>query len=122
MDAMLKLLSQVVHTMLGNEPLLESILVLPLILKTYRWVLVACLLVAYGVFRVPSVLTASSTGRRSLIGVLMILALYAFLVSIFFAFVWRNERQARLALFAKIFGALILGGLAVAWLMYPFPA
>ncbi|MEP6800363.1 MAG: hypothetical protein ABJC07_00395 [Acidobacteriota bacterium] len=52
----------------------------------------------------------------------LIMALYAFLVSVFFAFVWRNERRDRLALFAKIFGALILGGLAVAWLMYPFPS
>ncbi len=52
----------------------------------------------------------------------LIMALYAFLVSVFFAFVWRNDRRERLALFGKIFGALILGGLAVAWLMYPFPA
>ncbi len=52
----------------------------------------------------------------------LIMAVYALLVSIFFAFVWRNERRDRLALFAKIFGALIVGGLAVAWLMYPFPA
>jgi len=52
----------------------------------------------------------------------LIMAVYALLVSIFFAFVWRNERRDRLMLFAKIFGALIVGGLAVAWLMYPFPA
>lgn len=52
----------------------------------------------------------------------LIMAVYALLVSIFFAFVWRNERRERLVLFAKIFGALIVGGLAVAWLMYPFPA
>ncbi|MCA1582478.1 MAG: hypothetical protein LC796_14015 [Acidobacteria bacterium] len=52
----------------------------------------------------------------------LIMAVYALLVSIFFAFVWRNERRERLLLFAKIFGALIVGGLAVAWLMYPFPA
>ncbi len=52
----------------------------------------------------------------------LIMAVYALLVSIFFAFVWRNERRERFLLFAKIFGALIVGGLAVAWLMYPFPA
>ncbi|MEP6770139.1 MAG: hypothetical protein ABJC61_15805 [Acidobacteriota bacterium] len=52
----------------------------------------------------------------------LIMSVYALLVSIFFAFVWRNERRERLLLFAKIFGALIVGGLAVAWLMYPFPA
>ncbi len=52
----------------------------------------------------------------------LIMTLYAFLVSIFFALVWRNDRRDRLALFAKIFSALIVGGLAVAWLMYPFPS
>jgi hypothetical protein len=51
----------------------------------------------------------------------LIMVLYALLVSIFFSVLWANERRARLRLFAKIFGALIVGGLAVAWLMYPFP-
>jgi hypothetical protein len=52
----------------------------------------------------------------------LIMTVYALLVSIFFAFLWRNERRERLLLFAKILGALIVGGLAVAWLMYPFPS
>ncbi len=51
----------------------------------------------------------------------LIMTLYALLVSIFFSVLWGNERAERLRLFAKIFGALVLGGLAVAWLMYPFP-
>lgn len=51
----------------------------------------------------------------------LIMTVYALLVSVFFAFLWRNERRDRRVLFAKIFGALIVGGLAVAWLMYPFP-
>ena len=33
------LLSDVFHTMMRNEPLLESMLAAPLILKRYRWVL-----------------------------------------------------------------------------------
>ncbi len=52
----------------------------------------------------------------------LIMTVYALLVSVFFAFLWRNDRRDRLMLLAKIFGALIVGGLAVAWLMYPFPA
>ena len=52
----------------------------------------------------------------------LIMTVYALLVSVFFAFLWRNERRERLVLFAKIVGALIVGGLAVAWLMYPFPS
>jgi hypothetical protein len=46
------LLSDVFHTMMRNEPLLESMVALPLILKSYRWVLVACLLVAVVTFGV----------------------------------------------------------------------
>jgi hypothetical protein len=52
----------------------------------------------------------------------LIMAVYALLTSVFFAFLWRTERRERLVLFAKIFSALVLGGLAVAWLMYPFPS
>jgi hypothetical protein len=52
----------------------------------------------------------------------LIMLVYALLVSTFFSLLWAGERRARLRLFAKIFGALVLGGLAVAWLMYPFPS
>jgi hypothetical protein len=52
----------------------------------------------------------------------LIMTVYALLVSVFFAFLWRNERRDRVRLFVKIFAALVLGGLAVAWLMYPFPS
>ena len=52
----------------------------------------------------------------------LIMTLYALLVSVFFAFLWRTEKRDRMILFAKIFAALVAGGLAVAWLMYPFPS
>lgn len=52
----------------------------------------------------------------------LIMVLYALLVSAFFSVLWSNEKRARLRLFAKIFGALVVGGLVVAWLMYPFPS
>jgi hypothetical protein len=48
--------------------------------------------------------------------------LYALLIGIFFATLWRRERKAQMVLFAKIYFGLVLGGLAVAWLMYPFPS
>ncbi len=51
----------------------------------------------------------------------LIMVIYALLVSTFFSLLWAGDRRSRLRLFAKIFGALVLGGLAVAWLMYPFP-
>ncbi len=50
------------------------------------------------------------------------MTLYALLVSVFFALLWRQEKRKRIVLFVKIFAALALGGLAVAWLMYPFPS
>jgi len=52
----------------------------------------------------------------------LIMTLYALLVSVFFALLWRQEKRKRIVLFVKIFAALALGGLAVAWLMYPFPS
>jgi hypothetical protein len=52
----------------------------------------------------------------------LIMSVYALLVSAFFALLWRDARRERWKLFALLFGSLVLGGLAVAWLMYPFPS
>ena len=51
----------------------------------------------------------------------LIMTAYAFLTSAFFAILWREGRRERLKLFGVVFGSLVLGGLAVAWLMLPFP-
>jgi hypothetical protein len=51
----------------------------------------------------------------------LIMTLYALLVSSFFAILWRDDRRERWKLFAILVAALVGGGLAVAWLMYPFP-
>lgn len=52
----------------------------------------------------------------------LIMTIYALLVSSFFVLLWRRERRERLRLFGVLMGALVLGGLAVAWMMYPFPS
>ncbi len=52
MDAFLKFLSVVMGMMLHNEPLLEAVVVAPLLLRKYLWALLACLLVALGTFGV----------------------------------------------------------------------
>ena len=52
----------------------------------------------------------------------VIMVLYAFLVSAFFALLWRQDRRERWKLFGILVASLVLGGLAVAWLMYPFPS
>jgi hypothetical protein len=51
----------------------------------------------------------------------VIMAVYALLVSGFFALLWRESSRERLRLFGVLLAALLLGGLGVAWLMYPFP-
>ena len=51
----------------------------------------------------------------------LIMTLYAVLVSAFFALLWREERRERWTLFGTRMGARVLGGLAVAGVMYPFP-
>lgn len=52
----------------------------------------------------------------------LLMALYAFLVSVFFALLWRSERADRVRLFIQMFLGLVVGGLAIAWLMFPFPS
>lgn len=52
----------------------------------------------------------------------LIMAVYALLVSAFFALLWRDRSRERWRLFGVLLAALVGGGLAVAWLMYPFPS
>jgi len=52
----------------------------------------------------------------------LLMALYALVVSIFFALLARRTVSARFRLGFFLFAGLILGGLALAWLMAPFPA
>ena len=52
----------------------------------------------------------------------LIMTIYALLASSFFALLWREGKRDRWRLFGILMGALVLGGLAVAWLMYPFPS
>jgi len=52
----------------------------------------------------------------------LLMVVYALLVAIFFAALWRRDRKGQIKLFLQIFLGLVLGGLALAWLMYPFPS
>ena len=52
----------------------------------------------------------------------LLMVTYAALVGVFFALLWQRERRMQIRLFLKIFLGLVLGGLAVAWLMYAFPS
>jgi hypothetical protein len=52
----------------------------------------------------------------------LLMVLYALLVSLFFALLWRRGSGAQLKLFLQIFLSMVVGGILFAWLMYPFPS
>lgn len=52
----------------------------------------------------------------------LLMVTYALIVSLFFAALWRRERRDQLILFLQLFFGMVVGGLLVAWLMYPFPS
>ena len=53
---------------------------------------------------------------------ILLMTSYAFLVSLFFALLWRRERPARVRLFLQLFLGMMVGGLLLAWVMYPLPS
>jgi cytochrome bd-type quinol oxidase subunit 2 len=52
----------------------------------------------------------------------LLLVIYAFQLSLFFALLWRRQRDEQIKLFLQLLVGLVLGAIAVGWLMYPFPA
>ncbi|QQR72686.1 MAG: hypothetical protein IPJ17_14420 [Holophagales bacterium] len=52
---------------------------------------------------------------------LLLMTVYALEVAIFFALLWRRGRREQGLLFLQIFFGLMVGGLALGWLMYAFP-
>ena len=51
-----------------------------------------------------------------------LMLLYAFFISLFFAVLWRRGRREQVKLFSQLFIALVVGAIALGWLMYPFPS
>ncbi len=47
--------------------------------------------------------------------------LYALLLALFFALLWRRKRREQARLFLQVFVGLIGGAIALGWLMYFFP-
>jgi hypothetical protein len=52
---------------------------------------------------------------------IVLMFVYALATALFFALLWKDERRDRIRTFLTIFCALFLGGIALGWLMYPFP-
>ena len=51
----------------------------------------------------------------------LLMILYSLIVSLFFTLLWRRERRDQVKLFLQLFLGMVVGGLLVAFLMYPFP-
>ncbi len=52
---------------------------------------------------------------------MLLMFLYALLLALFFSLLWKNERRERIRTFLIIFCSLFFGGIALGWLMFPFP-
>lgn len=52
---------------------------------------------------------------------IVLMFLYALGTALFFALLWKEKRSDRIRTFLTIFCSLFLGGIALGWLMYPFP-
>ena len=52
---------------------------------------------------------------------LVLMFLYAVATALFFALLWKEEKREQIKTFVLIFCSLFIGGIIVAWLMFPFP-
>lgn len=52
----------------------------------------------------------------------LLMVTYAALISVFFSALWKRSWRDQVKLFLQMFLGLVLGALALAWLMYPFPS
>lgn len=51
----------------------------------------------------------------------LLMFLYAVCTGVFFSLLWKETRAERIRLFMVIFCSLFVGGLLLAWGMFPFP-
>ena len=51
----------------------------------------------------------------------LLLALFAFFVSLVFSVLMRDEPRAQMQLGVRMFGGFLAAGLVLGWLMYPLP-
>ena len=52
---------------------------------------------------------------------IVLMFIYAAATALYFALLWKQSRRDRIIFFVKVFAGLFLGGIALAWVMYPFP-
>jgi len=51
-----------------------------------------------------------------------LMVLYALLLALFFAALWRRGRRAQVVLFLQVFLGLVGGAILIGWIMYFLPA
>ncbi|MCZ6599511.1 MAG: hypothetical protein O7C74_04385 [Acidobacteria bacterium] len=51
----------------------------------------------------------------------MVMALHSLLVATFFAFLTRDRAMGRIRVFVFLFVGMMVGAMALAWVMYPYP-
>ena len=52
---------------------------------------------------------------------IVLMFIYAVATALFFALLWKKSRKERIRFFLLVFCSLFLGGVALGWVMYPFP-
>ena len=52
---------------------------------------------------------------------IVLMFIYAVATGVYFALLWKNTREERIRFFFVVFVSLFIGGIVLAWVMYPFP-
>jgi cytochrome bd-type quinol oxidase subunit 2 len=52
---------------------------------------------------------------------IVLMVLYAIATGLFFTLLWKKERGERIRFFLFVVIGLVIGGIALGWVMYPFP-
>jgi hypothetical protein len=52
---------------------------------------------------------------------ILLMLFYAIACGVFFSLLWKTERAERIRFFFRVFISLFVGGIVLAWVMYPFP-
>lgn len=51
----------------------------------------------------------------------VLMFLYAIATALFFTLLWKQGKKERIRFFFFVFLSLFFGGIALGWVMYPFP-
>jgi len=52
---------------------------------------------------------------------IVLMFIYAVATALFFTLLWKSERREQIRFFLFVFVSLFFGGIALAWVMFPFP-